>query len=124
MKNEKGFTVVEIIIVVSIVAVLGAIIMPSLINARTQASDTAATTYGRNLITYLASADTNATTPVAQTNLRAITDCTDALLINEGADSEVPDIVSSCAFTYDSSTGQFQLEIVTEASGTTINYTY
>jgi prepilin-type N-terminal cleavage/methylation domain-containing protein len=50
MKNRKGFTLVEIMIVVAIIALLAAIAIPNLLRARANANEAAAVAAMKTLI--------------------------------------------------------------------------
>lgn len=94
MKNKsKGFTLVELLIVIAIIGLLSAVLFPTIINARRNSVNTAAKMYARNMNQWV-------TSWLAQDALRSISDldtsCIDAGYVGEGADSQLPSFITAC----------------------------
>ena len=70
--NRKGFTLVEIMIVVAIIALLAAIAIPNLLRARHNANETAAIGAMRTLSTAMESFRAAQTPPTYPANLNAL----------------------------------------------------
>jgi len=98
-------------------AILAAVLIPNVLNARKRANDTAAQSYARQVVTWLAAADTGGT------SITGITSCTDPILTQEGAPTQLPKAVSSCSIAYNSSTGRSTVT-VQSVNGTTFTAVY
>jgi type IV pilus assembly protein PilA len=89
MRNAKGFTLVELLIVIAIIAILAAVLIPNLLNARKRANDTAALSYVRNVVTAIEASRDAATGQLDNTKTR----CTDYV-------SPAPAVITTCTVRY------------------------
>ncbi len=76
LKSRRGFTLVEIMIVVAIIALLAAIAIPNLLRARHNANEAASISAMRSLSTAMESYRAAQTPPSYPTNLAALSNST------------------------------------------------
>ncbi len=114
MRNAKGFTLIELLIVIAIIAILAAVLIPNVLNARKRAIESSAQAFARQVVTWIAAAET------AGTDLSDLSSCTDDRLQAEGAPSDLPNGVDDCEISYDEGRYTVTVTAVTGKSFTVV----
>jgi len=105
---------IEVLVVIAIIGILAAVLVSGVFNARRRTVDAAAHSYTRQVVTWIAAADTGGN------DLENLNDCTDEPLRNEGAYSEYPNGVATCSITYED--GHWTVTTVSTSGNTYTTY--
>ncbi len=96
-QRNAGFTLIELLVVIGMLGILISIVVPQVINARSNANNGAAQAYAHNVAVWIASGDTSSTLLDVGSFAGS---CTSSALRQEGAPPTLPGSVKDCLVSY------------------------